>query len=818
MASLLRHSLLALVVLPAFACGGDDDGASDTIVLIEIRPGGQLLTADRQSAGLTAIAYNADGNEVDATFTWTSSTPDQIAVDGDGTVSAVSELGSATIIAEAGGVRSDPAVVATVELYPGTVVVTGDQVIEAGDPFTPDGAVPEEVAQMDVRLRGIDVPAPGSIVVSADSAVGGQVVSAEEDGGEVAVRLQLLSMPELFARYDIDWQIGLGGHTVEVDDGDAASARQIAAAILPETQKLAQGEWPKAGPFKCSGSIEAFLEKNTVDLKLAGDAQFILRSSRLDDSVPPDYLKVAIEGPLTLTGSLALRAKAGLQAKGKCELKGRIPIALGPFAIVVSPAIPLGVGVSLDVKLVAVSMELGFSGENGFDLGVGFECGPSPAGCRSLDKMDPINKFKPLLEVPRGMEDARVEMSAQAYFVTGIDLLFLAGKYTFEAVEVTVGPVLSGNLAFIDHQINDKAYASKYELKLEGKVAPGEGANNAIKKLLGQDVEAGKLGVEFSVSKPLSKSPIGTLTVDKDQVAPHKTVKLTTQLDADSVNFFLLGYNVSSIEIYRRKVDAPLVEHLHTIDVTASNQTKFTWDWTPTNDDIGKWELYAFVKTSLPVIELEVAVDSHKDVEVVALCSASGLTRGLQGLAGDCELQGTMTHTMTQTGPGQTVTETDNANVTLTEDPDQGIPDVQIAFRPSGTWSGTYRIEQANGCIYETMPAAVTGSFSGIDAEGLIYLYTGAFGQLENSYDGNIQTDVVTATTVLTCPDQEPQISDQSYAFSLFAVDASQMFVVDPDTGIATGSYTETIDGTVTTTNTWSWNLTLQGAAPPPLR
>jgi hypothetical protein len=34
----------------------------------------------------------------------------------------------------------------------------------------------------------------------------------------------------------------------------------------------------------------------------------------------------------------------------------------------------------------------------------------------------------------------------------------------------------------------------------------------------------------------------------------------------------------------------------------------------------------------------------------------------------------------------------------------------------------------------------------------------------------------------------------------------------------ASGSYTETINGDpgTTTTNTWTWNLTLQGAEPPP--
>src|SRR6185503_18947363 len=157
--------VFALGLASALACGGDDGSSSGTIAFIEIRPGGLLLTPDRQSAVLEAVALDADGNQVAASFTWSSSTPDQIAVAEDGTVIAVSELGSATIRAASGDVRSDPVVVATVALHPGTVVLTDDQVVDIGEPFTPDGAADGWSAQMDVRLRGIDTPAPGTILV-----------------------------------------------------------------------------------------------------------------------------------------------------------------------------------------------------------------------------------------------------------------------------------------------------------------------------------------------------------------------------------------------------------------------------------------------------------------------------------------------------------------------------------------------------------------------------------------------------------------------------------------------------------------------------
>ncbi len=816
---LCSRFLLILTLAHAAACGGDDDGAGDgTIAFIEIRPGGQLLTPERQTAKLEAVALDADGNEVSATFTWTSSTPDQIAVDADGNLSAVSELGSATIVAAAGDVRSNPAVVAAVDLHPGTVVVTDENVVEVGEPFLPEGAAETDFPLMDVRLRGIDPPAEGTIVVSAESsALGGSVVSAENDGGEVAVRLQLVSMPELFARYEIDWHIGLEGYGVEESD-EEVSAREIAAAVLPIEQKIKK-EWPTSGPFRCSGSIAAYLEKNTVDLKLGGDAEFIFKSSRRDASLPPGYLKVAIEGPLTLKGSLALRAKAGLDATGKCELKGRIPIALGPFAIIVSPAIPLGVGVKLKAKVKLATLELGFEGENGFDIGLGFECGPGTAPCHSLDKVEWISKFKPLIEVPRGMKDTKVEMSAQAYFATGLDLLFGLGRWTFEAIDVTVGPIQSADLGFVDKQMEDRGYASKYELKLEGKAGAGQGVEDAIKKLLGKDEEEGSLGFEVSVAKPISRSPIGTHTADKTSLLPGEKVRFSVNLDESTVEYFLIGHNAKSIEFYKKREDSPLYEHMKSVEVTGSNQA-VVWDWTPGSEDVGKNEVFAFVKTALPVIELEVTVDSGKKVEVVGLCGAGGtpVPPGALPGGGDsgCELNGTLTQERVVSTEFGSEHVTSNATLSLREDPTAEAPGL-LAFRPYGSWSATY-IADASGCSIVTVPPTMTGTLAGDPTQGVFFVYTGAGGAPANVYHGVLTTGTVPATTVMTCPDSEPVTIQGTRDFTLWLLNDSQMFAIDPETLTASGTYTDTVDDGQgnTQTDTYTWNLVLTPPPPPP--
>ena len=315
-----------------------------------------------------------------------------------------------------------------------------------------------------------------------------------------------------------------------------------------------------------------------------------------------------------------------------------------------APAIPLGVGVALNGKLTIASLELGLTGSNGFDLSMGVECGPAPLGCQALTKLDPINKFTPKVTVPSS-DQMKVELTATAYFITGLDLLLLKGLYKVGLAEATLGPVQHATLAFVDAQANDKGDASKYDLKLEGKLVPGSSINSAIKALLDED--PGKLGAELTVSRPLSTSPLGSMVVDRTITAPNtQKVHFDIKLDPKSTDYFLVGYNVSSIELYRRKEHETTYESMTSLAVSASAQTAFVWDWSPGREDIGKNEFFAFVKTVIPVlVPLEIASDSSRMVEVQDICippPAAGTPPGpvsLSQASSDCTLSGTLTHT-----------------------------------------------------------------------------------------------------------------------------------------------------------------------------
>lgn len=802
MASL--HRVLTLLVLTTvIGCGGGGT-STNPIVRIEVSPASQVLTQDRREATLTAVAYDADGNVVDTNFTWVTSTPGQIAVDNAGKVSGVTALGSAAVWAETTDLRSASALIASVELHPGTLALTDSQVIEIGTAFLPPGEDDPNAAQVDVRLRDVAVPGTGTVVVSTEgSPIGGVVVSAMPDGDDVVVRLRSATAPELYARYDLDWTLALADYDIVMVDSPAP----LIAGLVRPVETTLEKQFPSSGDhaFHCSASLEAKLDKNLVDLQLVGGAKFIFKSNRFDSAVPPDYLKVAIEGPLTLKGFMGLKIEAGFNATARCELEGEITIFMGAFSVIAAPSIPLGVGVELKADIKVATLEVGFDGENGFNLGVGFVCGPNPAPCTPLTRFELINNFTPKLETPDGMDDTKTTLTAKAYFFTGVDIVFGLGLATFKAVKASFGPVQSANLASVRHQIEETSYASDYKLDIEGKLEPGAGFNTLFKHLLGEDSEVATLGAAFTVTGNVSKSPHGTMTVDKTQTGTESPVHFTFNLE--DVTYWKLGFNVKEIVIYKKHADEPVYEEVDKVMPSSSGQTSYTWTWTPHEADLGTNKFVAFVKTSLPVFQLEIAPDSAKTVEVVQICGGS-----LTGLVpGGCQVTGFMTHTMVAETPIGTTTTTTHGSVTMEVDPDATLPG-QIAFRPTGTWSNTHNAA-LDGCTLLVEPAVQTGLLTGDPTQGAFFVYSD---EVPMRYSGLIATGAFPVTTTMTCPPAEPFTQAQMWDFNMFKVDDIQNMVLDANNR-AMGSYT-TVSGSPgsSLTDTWTWDLTLSIPTPPP--
>ena len=247
-------------------------------------------------------------------------------------------------------------------------------------------------------------------------------------------------------------------------------------------------------------------------------------------------------------------------------------------------------------------------------------------------------------------------------------------------------------------------------------------------------------------------------------------------------------------------------DHLTTVPVSASAQTTFVWDWTPTRDDIGENTLYAFVKTSMPVIELELSADSSRKVTVESICLAlrapgsweSTLTAATTG---DCTVSGTMRHVRATVSAVGTTTETTVATVTLTEDPALAGPGIRT-FRPTGTFSFT-RTGTVAGCTLSV--ATTTGALTG-PSSGALTLYGGDADHVANLYAGTMGTGPFNAVQIITWPDSSQTVT-LPFDEPLVSVSESQGLVADPGTRTAQGSYSS--EG-----ETWEWNLVFQPQVP----
>jgi hypothetical protein len=701
MKSVLTRVLLLFALVVLAACGGGGGTPESGIARIEITPGTFLFTNVGEERQLSATAYDAQGNVVETTFNWTSSDASQMSVTADGIVKAQT-LGSVQITAEAKGIGSAPALIAVVETKPGTVLVTDAQVLEIGNPINlAADEFPGVGTLYDVRLKGVTAPAAGTIVMASETkAVAGKVVSSQQLGEEVTVRLEVVALPDLLSRYDLDWEIDLSRYDLVDDTSLQSQYLPDGGLIQNDLESLAAPKGLK-GPLDCSSSeIKAYISSSLVDLSLKNNAKLIVISKKLGDDVPEGYAKVALVGDITLTGSIGIKAEAGFKGKGECRLSKSFPIPWGPWAVAAAPAIPIGFGVTLEGTLKVASFDLRLKGDIGASFELGFECEPGDKPCKSLDKVEPIRTLEPVVTVP-DKENMRVELSASAYFLTGIDAVVGLGLFTGKVLEVTIGPKQSANLAFPDAQIADKGYASNYDLKFEVNGGPGEDLSKVIEKYTGKNAS---LSFGFNLPEDISKSPVGTLSTDKTQVASNGTVNFTVDLEAASTDYFLLGYNVTSIELYRKLEGESKFSFFKSIPVTASNQTRFQETWKPTEQDVGINEFAAFVKTKMPVVELEIAPDSIKQVEVK--CSP-GLSNGLAPQQTEtCEDSWAGTASVViraQVLPETNITST--SNITWTYDPTLSGGGTTY-YTASGSFD--LALNSSNGCTFALSPSTFT--------------------------------------------------------------------------------------------------------------
>jgi hypothetical protein len=762
-----------------------------------------LLDGVGQSADLSAQVRDSLGAPLSAIIGWSSSAPDKVRVDSTGRIEAL-EIGSAQIFAEADGVRSLPVFVVVVQTVPGTVLVTDAQVVSVGPPLNlAPGTIPGPGTRYEVRLRNLAAtPAPGTVMLAAEEAlVAGKVAEVRDDAGELIVTLELAPLYELLADYDIDWTIDLASFDLIPATGEnpAAAARapgdraQAQAVTLAAARVRPRALGTRAPPFDCEAQIEARLLTRQISMSVTGEPQLVVEDA-------PGRTKRAITGTLKLTGSAKLKLDAQFGGSGTCKAEATVNIPVGGIiAVVLMPSVRIGVAASLSGSLSVVPAEVAATGSVGVSGVYGWECGGATPDCRALEQTTPINEFKLTggTTLP-GSPGMRVDLTGQLYAFLALDVTFLL-VLPKELLVAKFGPEQVLDLGFPNDQALLPNYASKYDLKLKGVLEPGSAISDHIKNLIDDENVSLSFGAETSID--ISESPKGTLSVDKTTVAQDAPVVFTVDLRPTTTNYFLLDYNVTGVELWRRKADETDFTLFKTIPVSASNQTRFTYQWTPAAADLGENEFAAFVDTKFPVPVLEVEPDSIRKVTVscfsVAPPAPASASAGRQfvlattaAATGICrDWAGTST---VQYDDANTFLEL-QANVAWIYDRPGTVLELQPNYYPTGTVTITKYTDKRCGREYLFSPRSWTMDVNDDDGpDGIMSLdYTETVPTV--SFSGGT-TWLGRLTTVC---DDTPITIDNQLLGGFWLLTPTPLPTISPDGLTIQGSYT---DGEITVT------------------
>ena len=649
--AMLKHTLtiyliVVLGLLQAACGGGGRSGGSGTassqdtrIASIKITPGSVMLTQVGEQRALQAQAYNAAGEEVDATFSWSSSHPDQVAIDTNGMLTAQT-LGSAEIKATANGVTSESALVLMTLPVANARLVADEQII--GD-FTPvDSTAPFGLGfQYTVTLRGVDLPQVGEVLLGTGEApLGGRVVAATQAGQDVTVTLEIIPLPEMFDQLVLDETIDLNTAPISIPeevaeyydveikpDGslqftlkpDAPDADpdigQAQSKASPEPQMAAKVT-RRIGPFKCEFETSPFLSLNALVPTITIERDLSLPLV-YDSRNTTELRKISLKGRMKAEFKVTNTLTAQFESKGNCKREMyRITIPINGFlAQFFGGQIPVGFGFEVGGKVTFAGAGFTLIGVSESTAEVGMSC-PVSSSCEMIQTGEVTGQATADWTLPDGLNtDAQLRFEPALYgfaFATlslgpsyqiGRIARFLMDRLTIDAFELTAGVTLGANLALVEGQMLDSAYASDYKLTQDIKAGPSQ----TIDSILGM-IGVNLVKTEFTSSIILATSPkalVSGVTADVSTFNPGDIVNFKVKLDPTTINFIPGIYNVDEIRIYRKvNTGGVVTDQLVATALADDAQTEFDLSWVATEAGAIGGDFFAFVTTKMLPIEL----------------------------------------------------------------------------------------------------------------------------------------------------------------------------------------------------------------------
>jgi hypothetical protein len=580
------------------------------VARVVIEPGAALLTQAGEQRTLVARAYDADGNPVDATFTWSSSRAASVSVDSDGVLTARAATGSAQIVARAGGVPSQPALALVAQPVAGALLVGDDQVV--GDPEETDpGAAPSLANTYRVTLQGVAAPAVGKVVIgTGGKPVAGRVVAVRASGSRQVVTLQPLPVNQLFAALELRERFDLSQAEVRYPDDVLArfdvqrDGNRYVFTERPGTRQLAvprKRAQAATGTFVLPpfGDCEASSPFDEVPLSVDGPLSFAVTLSpdyEIEYSVAGGLKKLLLQADPKLEMTAAVEMKIATEATFGCKLtlfQFVVPTT-GPMSWIASGLVPVGIGFEVGGEITVAGAEIAGKVVAQGEAKLGIDCASGSCGVVNSFAKGPV-EVEPSVQLPSLGTDPRVEPSLSLFTFVELNIGNpLLQSLQFGAFEAKLAGTLSGSFATRAVQIADTGYRANYGASIDLEAGAGVGLEDVLDLFDLDDL----VTLEFTESLPLAASPGGSVAADKASFVAGDPVNFKVEIKPATAAFIpSLGapYNVERILIVR-KLPANVVE---IGSVTASaGQTNFTIPWTATTSGKAD-EFYAFVVTKL---------------------------------------------------------------------------------------------------------------------------------------------------------------------------------------------------------------------------
>lgn len=605
------RALLALVWLGAVAACGSDGGDSSeaqppvaplpsgVAARLEISPPGGLFASTTDRRLLTVRAFDASGTEIappaDVSMVATG-TDFALKPSVNGFELAAARIGGSTlVVATSAALSSKPALFYAAEPAAGALLV-GDEQVRAAPTPVDTNAVRGVGFRTLATLSGVGLPAPGALMVGTGAqAIAGKVVSSSANlavPADTDVVLEAVSLPTLFANLSVSAEFTpeqirqMVVLTPSRKTASSATTHRVVRRSL--TGADCKGDAPALGVM--TGELEA-----TLDPHLRFEFVATIANHQ------PQHMRFAAFGSLDVAGKAVLNLGASVTGGVTCKaMLGYVPIPItGPLSPFIAPVVPLDAKFELaaQVSANAFSFVAEFKQSAEMDFGLDYDATRAPdlqlQAIKRLSFSDP--ELTRHVSFPT-QASVRVKATAFLGLSSGLAIGGVLGR--MEVVEVYAGPEFEVKFGGSYDVANDPVYTSEYLLKAKAGIGPGEHVQKFIETILlspkAVDLSA---KLERSIARTAAASE---LLLDKATFRTGEELTFTLQLDPSTVDFPLVGYNVSEVRIYRLNQGPEFSAQQVASVVPTPGQTSFELKWTAdfrggVDDASGEPNFFAFV-------------------------------------------------------------------------------------------------------------------------------------------------------------------------------------------------------------------------------